>query len=408
MIKFLHQFFRQSGTWVASSFFISKMVAFLLTLFMARLLSKEDFGWVMYGLNYLSFFVPLVGLGSANGTLRYTVISEKGKDEILKYSFSMGLVLNFMINAVMLFIALLIFKLDSTFLLITIFSIRFLGVYLQEQAKAEARARFNNKKYGLIDIFVNGVFFISAIVMSYFFGVQGYIISLCISPFAVLFLHRFKFTFSGNHLEDISKKEFWKFCISMAITNQISELIFLLDVFFIGIFLDTASVANYRVASIVPFNLIFIATVFFQTSYPVLCEKHLDNKFQLNYLFGYWKLMLPISLIIILFFFNFDKEILGLFSEKYKENSNVFRILIVAIISVLLLRTPFGYLLASKGKSNFNLVAATISIVSLVAFVKPMLTNYGLVGLAWLSLVNLFIIGLFQMIAYFYFIKIRK
>lgn len=408
MIKFFHQFFRQSGTWVASSFLISKVVALLLTLFMARLLSKEDFGWVMYGLNYLSFFMPLVGLGSANGTLRYTVINKVEKENIIKYSFSFGLVYNFIINAVMLFIALLIFKLDSTFLLITLFSIRFLGIYLQEQAKAEARASFNNKKYGLIDIIVNGIFFVSAIVLSYFFGVRGYIISLCISPFAVLFLHRFKFDFNGNHLESINKNEFWKFCISMAITNQISELIFLLDVFFIGIFLDNASVANYRVASIVPFNLIFIATVFFQTSYPILCEKHLDNKFQLNYLFGYWKLMLPISLIIVLFFFGFDEEILSLFSEKYKENSTVFRILIIAIISVLLLRTPFGYLLASKGKSTFNLIGATISIVSLIAFVKPVLNYYGLVGLAWLSLVNLLTIGIFLMIVYFYFIKIKK
>ena len=96
--------------------------------------------------------------------------------------------------------------------------------------------------------------------------------------------------------------------------------------------------------------------------------------------------------------------ILKLFGEDYAQNSMIFLILIGASISVLLLRTPFGYLLASKGKSSYNLMAASISIITLLVLIKPIIYNFGLEGVAWLSFINLLFIGIFQMISYFYLV----
>ena len=190
----------------------------------------------------------------------------------------------------------------------------------------------------------------------------------------------------------------------MAFTNQVSELIFLLDVFFIGIFLDNSAVAHYRIYSIIPFNLFFLAALFFQTAYPKLCENHQNNQYQLQFLFNFWKLMVPITILIFAVSYFGAEYILTLFGNDYAENPKVFKILIVASISVLLLRTPFVYLLASKGKSIYNLIAALISILSLLVLIKPIISNFGLEGVAWLSLVNLFFIGNFQMISYFYLV----
>ena len=406
MIKFLSNFFKQSGIWVASSFFVSKIAAFLLTLFMARILSKEDFGWVMYGLNYLGFFIPFIGFGSSHGTLRYAAIEKENleKQKIIAYSFSYGLVFNVFLNLIMLVLAFLIFGKGDQFLIVSLFSIRLLGVFLLDQAKAEIRGNHNNKKFGQLDIYSNVLLLVSALVLSYFFGVNGYIFSLCLSPFVVLFFHRFKISFDRSLFINFTEKEFWKFSISMAFTNQLSELIFLLDVFFIGIFMDNFAVAHYRIYSIIPFNLFFLAALFFQTAYPKLCENHQNNPYQLHFLFNFWKLMLPISVLIFLVSFFGAEFILKFFGNNYYQNTVVFKILIAASISVLLLRTPFGYLLASKGKSVYNLVAASVSIISLVAFIKPIISNFGLEGVAWLSLGNLVFIGIFQMLAYFYLV----
>ena len=90
--------------------------------------------------------------------------------------------------------------------------------------------------------------------------------------------------------------------------------------------------------------------------------------------------------------------------SPFNENPKVFKILIVASISVLLLRTPFGYLLASKGKSSYNLMAASISVITLLVLIKPIIYNFGLEGVAWLSFINLLFIGIFQMISYFYLV----
>lgn len=406
MIKFLSNFFKQSGIWIASSFFVSKIAAFLLTLFMARILSKEDLGWVMYGLNYLGFFIPFVGFGSSHGALRYAAIEKENveKQKIIAYSFSYGLIFNILLSLIMLVLAFVIFGNGNQLLIVSLFMIRLFGVFLIDQAKSEVRGFHNNKKFGQIEIYSNILLLVSAVFSAYFFGVKGYIFSLCLSPFVVLFFHRFRISFDRTQFKNFTEKSFWKFCVTMAFTNQVSELIFLLDVFFIGIFLDNSAVAHYRIYSIIPFNLFFLAALFFQTAYPKLCENHQNNQYQLQFLFNFWKLMVPITILIFAVSYFGAEYILTLFGNDYAENPKVFKILIVASISVLLLRTPFGYLLASKGKSIYNLIAALISILSLLVLIKPTISNFGIEGVAWLSLVNLFFIGNFQMISYFYLV----
>ena len=406
MIKFLSNFFKQSGIWIASSFFVSKIAAFLLTLFMARILSKEDLGWVMYGLNYLGFFIPFVGFGSSHGALRYAAIEKENeeKQKIITYSFSYGLIFNVLLSLIMLVLAFVILGNGNQLLIVSLFMIRLFGVFLIDQAKSEVRGFHNNKKFGQIEIYSNILLLVSAVFSAYFFGVKGYIFSLCLSPFVVLFFHRFRISFDRTQFKNFTEKSFWKFCVTMAFTNQVSELIFLLDVFFIGIFLDNSAVAHYRIYSIIPFNLFFLAALFFQTAYPKLCENHQNNQYQLQFLFNFWKLMVPITILIFAVSYFGAEYILTLFGNDYAENPKVFKILIVASISVLLLRTPFGYLLASKGKSIYNLIAALISILSLLVLIKPTISNFGIEGVAWLSLVNLFFIGIFQMISYFYLV----
>ena len=406
MIKFLSNFFKQSGIWIASSFFVSKIAAFLLTLFMARILSKEDLGWVMYGLNYLGFFIPFVGFGSSHGALRYAAIEKENveKQKIIAYSFSYGLIFNILLSLIMLVLAFIIFGNGNQLLIVSLFMIRLFGVFLIDQAKSEVRGFHNNKKFGQIEIYSNILLLVSAVFSAYFFGVKGYIFSLCLSPFVVLFFHRFRISFDRTQFKNFTEKSFWKFCVTMAFTNQVSELIFLLDVFFIGIFLDNSAVAHYRIYSIIPFNLFFLAALFFQTAYPKLCENHQNNQYQLQFLFNFWKLMVPITILIFAVSYFGAEYILTLFGNDYAKNPKVFKILIVASISVLLLRTPFGYLLASKGKSIYNLIAALISILSLLVLIKPTISNFGIEGVAWLSLVNLFFIGIFQMISYFYLV----
>lgn len=410
MIKFLSNFFKQSGIWVASSFFVSKIAVFLLTLFMARILSKEDLGWVMYGLNYLGFFIPFVGFGSSHGALRYVAIEKENeeKQKIIAYSFSYGLIFNILLSLIMLVLAFIIFGNGNQLLIVSLFMIRLFGVFLIDQAKSEVRGFHNNKKFGQIEIYSNILLLVSAVFSAYFFGVTGHIFSLCLSPFVVLFFHRFRISFDRTLFKNFTEKSFWKFCVTMAFTNQVSELIFLLDVFFIGIILNNTAVAQYRIYSIIPFNLFFLATLFFQTAYPKLCENYNDKKFQIDFLYNFWKLIIPISILIIVFGFTFSEFILKLFGGDYYKNSFVFRILLFASVSVLILRTPFGYLLASRGKSNYNLIASFISVTSLIIFIKPVIISFGLEGVACLSLINLLFIGVFQMISYFYLWKVTS
>lgn len=404
MLKFLSIFFKQSGIWVATSYLVAKVSALLLTLFIARMLSKEDFGAVMYGLNYLGFFLPFLGMGSSHGTLRQASITSdpRQREEIIRYSFTYGFLYNILLNIIMLILAFFIFGKGNQLWLVGVFSFRLLGFFLLDQAKAEIRGSQNNKKFGQLDMVTNLFFLFSAILLTYLWGVKGYIISLCLAPFLVLLFHQFKGSWAMPSGEDFKTKEFWKFCFSMALTSQLSEMIFLLDVFFIGIFIDNTAVAHYRIYSIIPFNLFFLGALFFQTAYPKLCEYSKDQEFQNHFLLNFWKLMIPLVVMMIGVSYIWGTEILKFFGNNYYQNTAVFHILMMASGLVLLLRIPFGYLLASRGKAKYNLFSAAISIISILVFIKPVIFHYGLVGVAWLCFGNLLFIGLFLGFSYAY------
>ncbi len=235
----------------------------------------------------------------------------------------------------------------------------------------------NDTKFGQFGLIFN---LISVCLQCFFYTFlecNGYIFSFVLSPFVVLLFHRFKFSFSKKTFEILPKKNFGDLAFLSALTNQISGLIFLLDVFFIGIFLNRYSCSDsIEFILVIPFNLFFLSALFFQTAYPKLCENHQNNKFQLDFLYNFWKLMLPISILILVFGFSFSEFILKFFGGDYYKNTTVFRILLVAAIGVLFLRTPFGYLLSSKGKSNYNLIASSISVISLVVFIKPVILKF--------------------------------
>ena len=98
------------------------------------------------------------------------------RDRLNLYSFSYGLVFNFLLNIVMLVLAFILFGSNHQTLLIAIFSVRLLGVYLLEQAKSEIRANHDNEKFAKLEIYSSLLLLFSSVLLTYFLGVKGYII----------------------------------------------------------------------------------------------------------------------------------------------------------------------------------------------------------------------------------------
>ncbi|WP_417428609.1 oligosaccharide flippase family protein [Halpernia sp.] len=405
MKDFLQNFIKSKGIWVGISMFISRLCTFLVTVFVARTLSVSEFGLATSALNFLSFFIVLAGIGSVNGILKYGVIlNEKDKETLFKYTLSYGILANILVSFLIIILSFIFFYNDiSVAKLASLLALRFFGNYFIDQKMAESRAHFQNEKFAKIVISTSIFAFFLSVVLTYFYHFTGYIISLCVAPYIILFFFKWEISFKRINFKQFTEKEFWKFSYVTAISAQISTWVLILDIFFIGILLGNDAVAEYRISCLIPSNLIIIGTIILQTEYPKLCEKWEDKKYQFNFIFNYFKIIGLFSFFILVFGFLYSSEILHLFGNQY-NNILIFKVSLVSTIIMLLFRVPFIYLIYALGKTQYNLVLALISVFILCGFyfVIPL---YGTNGAAYYFLFSFTIISFFYMGTYFYLIK---
>lgn len=399
MKKFLQIFINNSGFWVSFSMLFTKFSAFLITVVIARLLSSEDLGTVLYALNFLGFFIPLIGMGSYQGTLRYGSMysSQDDKKNIINYSFYYGFIGQMVLTVLMMLISLFSIKEMNVVHLVLVFGIRLVGVYLMEQAKVNFRALGNNKKFALSEIYYALISIVLCVSATFVFGIKGYIVALCLSPFFIVFYHRFQFKKSQV---PFNQKEFWKFCLFSAFTLQIWQWVFLLDVFFVGYFFTNSDVTHYKLSAMIPFNLMFISQSLLQTEYPNLCKNHDNRAYFIKFLKNYYILFTIINSIILIIAYSFTTQIMAIFGQK-NQDPQIFLVLIWVTVLSAFFRTLFGNLLPCIGKSAYNLVVAGLSLVVLSIGSFYLYEPYGLVGIAYASLIAFTVSGALAMFLFF-------
>lgn len=403
MKNFFNHFIRNNGIWVGGAVLLSKICTFLTMLVTVWFLSKDNLGQISSALNFLAFFTILAGAGSYQGVLRFGSIAEgEEKERLKRYSFTYGLLAQLIISFIFLAVAAVFYFEEYTILsLIAFLTIRFFGLFLLEHGKAEARADFNNKKFALLDIITSIALLALSIIGLYFYGLSGYVVALCVAPFTAIFFHKWSFSLNRAFFNTLSEKKFWKFSVTSAMATQIGEWIFLLDVFFITMFLGNASVAEFRVSNTIPMNLVFISYIILQTGYPELCKNYRDKTYQRIYLRNYFKTLIPIALIILMVSYFFPRQIMSIFGSQYVDTS-LFTILILVCLSVMLLRAPFSYVLAALGKPHWTLWVSVFMMAVLSASYFLFTQKIGLIGVAWINVAGVTLSGLLYASAYLY------
>ncbi len=403
MKNFASHFIRNNGIWVGGAVLVSKLSVFLTVIFTAWFLNKTELGMISQALNFLAFFTVLAGGGSYQGILRFGSIAEGDEKEKLKnYSFTFGLLFQVVMSFIFIAIAAVFYWSSQTvLLLICTLVIRFFGIFLLEQAKSEARADFNNKKFALLDIASSLALLLLTVAGLYFFGLYGYLLALCLSPFMVLFFHQFKILKHRDFFRSISEREFWNFSVTTAIATQVGEWIFLLDVFFISPLIGSSAVAEFRVSNTIPMNLVFIAYIILQTGYPELCRNYRNLSYQRKYLRDYFKVLLPIIIVLLAVSYLFADLIMKIFGSQYQDSS-LFKILILVCASVMLIRAPFSYALAALGKPKWTLWVSLLMMALLSVSYYFIIPESGLKGVAWINVFGVTFSGILYASAYLY------
>lgn len=394
---------------------LNKIFIFCGGILLIRIISKEDFGLYNYSQNILSIFLLINGFGITEGLMQYGCKCKPEKQEsYIKYSIKIGIGSNiFLVILITLYYFFGIFKIEEArkifFLMLgfpiinTFFSIIQIKLRIELENKKMAKLSNLNTLFNIIGMVFGG----------YIKGINGVIIGKYIGnilTILIAFPHIKGIFFLWKKIKSISweeKKEINKFSIISMFNNGISQLLYIADIFLIGVIIAEKNIlASYKTATLIPMALSFIPLSVMVYVYPYFA-KNSQNK---DWIFKKYKELLkffiPINVFISIFLILFSKIIIKLFfGEIYLDCLESFIVLSIGYFFMASFRIPAGNIIGTLGKLKFNFYTVIISGILNIVLDIILIKKYGSVGAAYATTLIFIISGLIGNIFIFSYLK---
>lgn len=158
----------------------------LIIVLLTHIIPKSIYGDIIFANTIISFFVFFMGGGLHEGMIRYGVLlgGQSQKKTLFQYAFKKGL--KYSILIILLILALNPFltkSMEGAFLFLIFLSLQIISLYLVQLVKTYARIIHKNKLYARIEVEHSVLLLILVLILSYFFGGIGYVMSLILAPF---------------------------------------------------------------------------------------------------------------------------------------------------------------------------------------------------------------------------------
>jgi len=384
---------------------INKIIQFGISVIIVRVITKEAFGMWSYANNILSFFLLVEGLGVVPGLLQFASSSKTREEKLsyLKYALLVGILFN-----VGLAIAILLFTTffqlpvrGSTEILKYLSLIPLVHVFFNI-LQIFLRSDLRNKQFSLVTIINTLTFFFGVLIGGYLFDILGIVwgryLSYIISSFIALWFVKdyYKIFVNVKIPNKEQRQDFLKFSIVSMLTNTISQMLYLLDTFLIGIIIQSGTVvASYKTATLIPFALNFIPSSVMTFAYPYFAKHKDDKNLVKNYFLKLQKYLLLFNLVISILLIVFAPFVIRLiFGAEYLDSVLPFRILSFGYLIAGTFRIPAGNIIASLKKVKVNFYNSIISGGANIVLDIILIKNYGSVGAA-VATVAVFVISSF-------------
>lgn len=390
-----------------------KIIAFISSIAVIRIISKEEYGLLSYVDNIYSYINLFSGLGLSTAILKYC--STLKTKEYNSYFFSIALKYGTLFQGILSGIVILICIKDGLlfpkafFLLI---SLLFYPLLTQILATFQSyiRAQLNNNLFAKIGIVQAGLVFILSILFTLDLGVIGIVYARYIAIVIVLvmcfkFIHSIGLRYSTNRIDVIGEKEkrdFWKLSISLMLANFFSMVMPLNEMFMINTFLkDELMTANYKVAVLIPSQMMFLASSILIYVFPRIAQ--MDSNKILKY---------TLKIEILLFILIFIAGIIGfgltplvvklVYGDKYIDAIGLSKTYwIVYAINAGFRMLPMN-ILPAVGSTYFNSVFSILTCIFHTIILYFLIPLYGIYGAAYTLLIVYFLSGIGYWIYFIY------
>ena len=408
---FLEGFQNRHGLYILSSTIIARLLSFFASWIALQIVPNFELGLVIYAFNIISFIIPISGFGAYQGLLRYGALLEKEdeKYQLFYYIIKKGSFFSLLLIALIILIsAFLNIKISQVqpYLIAVSFSI--LTLFLLESLKVLFRILHKNKLFAKVEIVYNVLLVILVFLGSYFFKEKGYLIVIVLVPLVTFIIFLSKIKKPSKHTNAIQKPNlsFWKYSFFTGLSNVATQLLIVLDILLIGAILqDPEMVTIYKYISLIPFSLLFLPRAILTTDFVNLTHNYKDKSYINKYIKNYVSLFSFISFGLILITFLFTKLILSFFGEEFIYFQLTFRVLIIGISSVLILRGLFGNLLSVIGKATINYWISIVAIIINIISNYILIPKYGVLGAAITSAIIMWVTSILSVLLFYYYYK---
>jgi O-antigen/teichoic acid export membrane protein len=410
---FLSDFKNRKGGYIFTAIIISKLLGFLLSVFVINYISTEEFGLVSYAYNIISFIAPFTGLGIYQSLSRYGPLqnSQNKKNQLFKFIFGRGIIASiFLVGIVVLLSNFITQSLPESGEYLNLISLFIISHFIFETVKIYYRVYGINKLFAYLEISHSVLLIVLGLTFSFFWGGYGYVLALVLSPliisiYIILKNKIFTKTEKGIYSREY-KKSLWIYGVYTSLGGLTSQLIFSIDILTIGFLIkDPTSVALYKAASLIPFSLLFIPAGVMKTDLVKITQNYKNKAFLKNYINNYLKIFLFISIVTYVILYFLSSFIMGLFGEEYIIAQNLIPVFGIGLIGAFLFRNPFGNIITCVGWAKTNTAISIITLLLDIILNIFLVEKYGIIGAAYSTSLLLWIAGIASYIAFLKYLK---
>lgn len=397
------QLFRTGFFHIFGSNSINQIVRFAYSMLIVRVIPKPQFGVFTAANNIFALVLLVSGLSIDSSVLQLS--SEKQDDpartsDLIQYGYRFGLSFNALLSLIVLVIAALVpLPVEGSALLLGMMmflpfldilkrmQVVYLRVTLQNKAYAEANTLDTLAVSGLTILFAK-LWWENGIVWAQY-------VSLI---FIVLYLWlklKVPFIAPANELPQQDRRDLTKLSLITTLNNSLGSLLSMLGATILSFAVpDENLIADYRVASIIPYALDFIPLSLMTYAYPYFARHKDDLPWvrsrysQLLRGCGIFNLLIASGGIVL------ARPILSIvFSSQYLDAVTPFRILMVSYFVSGTFRILAGNLLVTQRRLQFNLLNGILGAVISIVCNVLLIPRYSSNGAALSQLISMLVTG---------------
>ena len=354
--KYISDFINRGGISVFISTGFVKFSAAILSIVVVRLLSKDEYGILAYALSLYGIGIVISGFGGQFSLLRYgSLLPSQSKKRSYYCSTMVGGIKRTCILA--LIVSLSSFlpihpKGSAWYVFLT--GIALISFYIIELQRSYFRVLNLNRLYSRVNETYSILIVISVIISTYLLGGCGYMLAYILMPIIIFFMYN-RNHFNFKPTEELPPK-YWSYGLHTALGSVANQVIFSIAPFLLGLLgASESSIADFKVATIIPFNLLTLPGILMITDFNFLSKSYLDAHKIREYYINYLKVIVPITTLLFIPLTVFGKYIiLFLFGSEYEGCFNYYILFMISTYITFFFRNPLGNILLAVGKASWN------------------------------------------------------